>query len=86
MVKVSKIIEYPHYDTKTTDSDIALLKLSKPVKFTDEILPACLPTDPVKVNTRCYVTGWGDTKGTMSSSKFWESIKNWVIYSVMEQL
>jgi secreted trypsin-like serine protease len=43
--------------------DVALLKLSKPVKYTDHISPICLPTkqdeDVPKVGTRLFVTGWG---------------------------
>lgn len=63
-VGVSKVIEYPHYDEKTTDSDITLLKLAKPVKFNAKIKPICMPaTTQQPENTRCYVTGWGDTKG-----------------------
>jgi len=63
-VKASKIFEYPHYDQVTTDSDIALIKLSKPVQQTDEVKPICLPSKHLAHNHVCYVTGWGDTKGT----------------------
>uniref|UniRef100_A0A667XAZ9 pancreatic elastase II n=1 Tax=Myripristis murdjan TaxID=586833 RepID=A0A667XAZ9_9TELE len=41
--------------------DIALIKLSSPVTFSDTIMPACLP-DPGFVlphGAPCYVTGWG---------------------------
>lgn len=68
-MKTAKIFEYPHYDETTTDSDIALIKLEKPVKITDEIRPICLPSKHRADNTRCYVTGWGDTKGMFSVVK-----------------
>ncbi|XP_030053923.1 plasminogen [Microcaecilia unicolor] len=47
-------------------ADIALLKLSSPVLITDEVLPACLPSEDYVVPDRspCHVTGWGDTHGT----------------------
>ncbi|XP_053151049.1 plasminogen isoform X2 [Hemicordylus capensis] len=47
-------------------ADIALLKLSRPVELTNEVIPACLPPANSMVANRaeCYVTGWGDTKGT----------------------
>ncbi|XP_029449955.1 plasminogen [Rhinatrema bivittatum] len=47
-------------------ADIALLKLSSPVLITEEVLPACLPTENYMVPDRfqCYVTGWGETQGT----------------------
>ncbi|KAL7987622.1 hypothetical protein Chor_006541 [Crotalus horridus] len=46
--------------------DIALLKLSSPVKITNEVIPICLPPENAVVagGAECYVTGWGDTKGT----------------------
>ncbi|XP_063299407.1 plasminogen [Pelobates fuscus] len=48
------------------DSDIALMKLSSPALITDEVLPVCLPPENYVVPDRaeCYVTGWGETKGT----------------------
>ncbi|XP_070589907.1 plasminogen [Erythrolamprus reginae] len=57
---VQKIFKEPHR------TDIALLKLSSPVKITNEVIPICLPSANTVVagGTECYVTGWGDTKGT----------------------
>uniref|UniRef100_A0A665SX05 pancreatic elastase II n=1 Tax=Echeneis naucrates TaxID=173247 RepID=A0A665SX05_ECHNA len=42
-------------------NDIALIKLSTPVTFTDTIMAACLPNagDIEPHGTPCYVTGWG---------------------------
>nr|XP_014341332.1 PREDICTED: plasminogen [Latimeria chalumnae] len=47
-------------------SDIALLKLNRPVTLTDQVLPICLPAKNYMLpsGAECYVTGWGDTKGT----------------------
>ncbi|XP_042306539.1 plasminogen [Sceloporus undulatus] len=47
-------------------ADIALLKLSSPLLITDEVIPACLPpaNSMVAGGSECYVTGWGETKGT----------------------
>ncbi|KAM4771273.1 plasminogen-like [Rhinophrynus dorsalis] len=52
-----------------TGADILLLKLKSPALMTDEVLPVCLPTYRYMVtNTEeCYVTGWGETKGTGDS-------------------
>ncbi|XP_032072621.1 plasminogen-like isoform X2 [Thamnophis elegans] len=57
---VEKIFKEPYR------ADIALLKLSSPVRITNEVIPVCLPSANVVVagGTECYVTGWGDTKGT----------------------
>lgn len=42
-------------------NDIALIKLSTPVTFTDKISPACLPASGsiLPHDFGCYVTGWG---------------------------
>uniref|UniRef100_A0AAY4BXU6 Plasminogen n=1 Tax=Denticeps clupeoides TaxID=299321 RepID=A0AAY4BXU6_9TELE len=49
-----------------TGKDIALLKLDRPVIINDQVMTACLPEKDYIVpgKTPCYVTGWGDTKGT----------------------
>lgn len=57
-------VTYPReYVTAAIGHDLALLKLDKPVQFTDKIRPICLPRqgEGVPVNKRCYVTGWGAT-------------------------
>ena len=58
---MSKIIKHPAYDKDTNDNDIALIRLSSPVRFTDYIRPVCLAaTDSVfNSGTDSWVTGWG---------------------------
>ncbi|KAF7263192.1 hypothetical protein GWI33_003515 [Rhynchophorus ferrugineus] len=62
MRAVSAVIRHRNFDTDTYNHDIALLKLRKPVEFTKNIRPICLPTsgkDPAgKMGT---VVGWGRT-------------------------
>ncbi len=43
--------------------DIALLKLTKPLKFNHAIQPICLPfgLGELPYNKTCYTTGWGVT-------------------------
>ncbi|XP_045892595.1 chymotrypsinogen B-like [Micropterus dolomieu] len=61
---VSQIVKHPNYDKETFNNDIALLKLSSPVTFTDYIRPVCLAADGSAFNngTTCWVTGWGNIK------------------------
>lgn len=58
---VARIILHPSYDSVTNDNDIALLRLSSPVTFTDYIRPVCLAASDSVFNngTDSWVTGWG---------------------------
>uniref|UniRef100_A0A3Q3LV34 Peptidase S1 domain-containing protein n=1 Tax=Mastacembelus armatus TaxID=205130 RepID=A0A3Q3LV34_9TELE len=59
--RVAKIVLHPKYDSNTADNDIALLRLSSPVQFTDYIRPVCLAASGSVFNngTVSWVTGWG---------------------------
>ncbi|XP_039392055.1 serine protease 27-like [Mauremys reevesii] len=53
---------------KRVGADIALVQLTEPVRYTDEILPICLPgpSDSFPGNHTCWVTGWGTTASAVS--------------------
>ncbi|XP_069044038.1 ovochymase-like isoform X2 [Lepisosteus oculatus] len=59
---VERIILHPNFDYMTLNNDIALLKLSSPVRFTDYIQPICLAANSSSFHTgtSCWVTGWGN--------------------------
>ncbi|XP_060951379.1 transmembrane protease serine 9-like [Limanda limanda] len=67
---VSRIILHPNYDSDSSNNDIALLRLSSPVKFTDHIRPVCLAASDSVFNngTDSWVTGWGNVKEGVSLS------------------
>ncbi|XP_070562117.1 transmembrane protease serine 2-like [Ptychodera flava] len=68
---VVEIIPSPHYDPKTFDADIALLKLDTPVAFTKYIRPICLPLNDNVVTDQedlAVVVGWGTTSKRRRSS------------------
>ncbi|XP_008281550.1 testisin-like, partial [Stegastes partitus] len=58
---IAEVILHPNYDSITSDNDIALLRLSSPVQFTDYIRPVCLAASDSVFNngTDSWVTGWG---------------------------
>jgi len=60
---VSRVISHPQYDSDIYIGDIALLQLTRPVTFTDTILPICLPSRYVNLNQFrvCVDTGFGRT-------------------------
>lgn len=45
--------------------DLALVKLSRTIRYTMEILPICLPFDQAELTeaSMCYSGGWGHTEG-----------------------
>lgn len=67
---VADIIPHPDYNRLTVDNDIGLLRLSAPVKYTNYIIPACLPSRGLaegvlhQNGTITYVTGWGKVNET----------------------
>ncbi len=62
-VQVQKIMPHPFYDDVNLDNDIALIKLSSSVPFSDAIQPVCLNWDrnEISVFGTCYAAGWGLT-------------------------
>ena len=50
------------YEESSIKNDIAILKLSLPLKFNKQVQPACLPPKtwfPKDGKEDCYVSGWG---------------------------
>ncbi|XP_058694701.1 plasma kallikrein-like isoform X4 [Poecile atricapillus] len=62
--KVEEIIVHSQYKHAQIGYDIALMKLAKPMNFTDLQLPICLPSkeDTNIFYTDCWVIGWGYRK------------------------
>ncbi|XP_072273023.1 transmembrane protease serine 9-like [Pyxicephalus adspersus] len=60
-VGVKKIIKNPKFTDIGSLGDISLIQLKTPIKYTDYILPVCLPTANVEFppGLYCWVTGWG---------------------------
>uniref|UniRef100_A0A8D0BBX3 Peptidase S1 domain-containing protein n=1 Tax=Salvator merianae TaxID=96440 RepID=A0A8D0BBX3_SALMN len=61
-IGVADIIRNPWYAGEATSGDIALVRLAYPVRFTNYILPICVPAANVEFppGKKCWVTGWGD--------------------------
>lgn len=59
---VSKYISHPEFKNMKSGNDIALLKLSKRIRFSKFVAPACLPSARFWTNpNRHYSLGWGIT-------------------------
>ncbi|XP_072559070.1 transmembrane protease serine 9-like isoform X3 [Paramormyrops kingsleyae] len=66
----SLIIIHPQYNSFPHDNDLALLKLSSNVNFTDYIQPVCLAASnsTFYTGTETWVTGWGNVRPGVSLS------------------
>ena len=67
-VQSSKVYIHPKYviggGVSPGDYDIALMKLSQPLNYTDYVQPICVGTkeDIFNENDTCFLTGWGNVK------------------------
>ena len=60
LITPKSITVHEKYDDGSHD-DIAVIKLEKPLSFSENVGPACLPKksyDP-KAGTECFISGWG---------------------------
>lgn len=58
---VAKVFLHPDFNLDTFDSDIALLRLNSPVRWSSTVSPVCLPPPDYDFHssTQCVITGWG---------------------------
>ncbi|XP_075251566.1 anionic trypsin-2-like [Convolutriloba macropyga] len=61
---VRSITQHPLFDGTWFHNDIAILKLTEPLEFTEKIQPICLPSVEVTGGEQTLVLGWGYTQGT----------------------
>ncbi|XP_051534639.1 transmembrane protease serine 13-like isoform X2 [Myxocyprinus asiaticus] len=61
---VKKIIVNENYNGRSNDNDITLLKLDKPVDFSDTVQPVCLPgfDQNFSETSECWTSGFGTTE------------------------
>ncbi|KAL0148392.1 hypothetical protein M9458_056292, partial [Cirrhinus mrigala] len=56
-----RVIRHPQFNYSTIDSDIMLIKLSKPAALNEYVKPLDLPKSCAPPDTKCRVSGWGIT-------------------------
>ncbi|XP_021500468.1 brain-specific serine protease 4-like [Meriones unguiculatus] len=63
-VGVAWVLPHPRYSQEGTRADIALVRLEHSIKFSERILPICLPDSSVQLppNTDCWIAGWGSIR------------------------
>ncbi|XP_049482626.1 ovochymase-1 [Panthera uncia] len=59
--RAKHVVVHEDFDSRSFDSDIALIQLSSPLAFNSVVRPVCLPesTEPLFSSEICAVTGWG---------------------------
>uniref|UniRef100_A0A8C5GXL9 Serine protease 27-like n=1 Tax=Gouania willdenowi TaxID=441366 RepID=A0A8C5GXL9_GOUWI len=62
--RVSQVVIPYGYNEPHSGKDVALVKLSSPVVWSDRIRPVCLPSSETlfPAGMVCYVTGWGNIR------------------------
>lgn len=50
------------YNTESKESDIALVKLEKPLEFNHFVRPIDIWMTPLPLLMKCTITGWGSTR------------------------
>uniref|UniRef100_A0A8B9C4U4 Kallikrein related peptidase 12 n=1 Tax=Anser brachyrhynchus TaxID=132585 RepID=A0A8B9C4U4_9AVES len=59
---ISQLIVHPAYNPRKNDNDFMLLRLNRPVQFSNNIKKIRLATRCPMDGMRCSVSGWGTTK------------------------
>ncbi|XP_075255936.1 trypsin-2-like [Convolutriloba macropyga] len=67
--KVKSITKHPQYDQYWQNNDIAILKMTEELPFTNKIQPICMPTVEVTGGEDTITMGWGYTYGTSDDNK-----------------
>ncbi|XP_048196319.1 anionic trypsin-2-like isoform X2 [Perognathus longimembris pacificus] len=60
-IDAAKIIVHPHFDKKSLNNDILLIKLSSPASLNSHVASVSLPSSCAPAGTECLISGWGNT-------------------------
>ncbi|KAK0152493.1 Cationic trypsin-3 [Merluccius polli] len=66
----AEFIRHPDYSSRTQDSDIMLIRLSRPAALNGFVRPARLPKACAAEGTRCRISGWGSLRPSNEGSRF----------------
>ena len=65
--EADRVIVHPDYAIHPVmGHDLALIRLTDLIEYSDEIQPVCLPSEDIPDGHTCVATGWGDTAGKVA--------------------
>jgi len=62
VIRAKSVTRHPKYIRNSQDYDYAIIKLSEPVTFNNNVYPVCLPSGTEHSNKDSIATGWGTLK------------------------
>ncbi|XP_058452709.1 trypsin-1-like [Malaya genurostris] len=70
LIDINRIVQHPNYNSDSIDYDYSLLNLKEVIEFGSNAKPIALPKqgEAVKDNTRCTISGWGNTQSSAESN------------------
>ncbi|XP_033998334.1 trypsin-2-like isoform X2 [Trematomus bernacchii] len=69
VISSSRVIPHPDFNDDQKDSDIMLIKLSKPANLNQYVQAVALPSSCASPGTKCIVSGWGNTQNSADKNK-----------------
>jgi len=75
-LQISGVNKLVYKDYKFPQNDIALLRLTKPPRFTDYVQPICLPEGEILPDeANCVAAGWGDKKNSGKNENIMDEVQ-----------
>jgi len=62
--KIKTLYRHKGFTMQNLKHDIAVLELKGSAKISEKVSTVCLPKEPLRPGTKCYVTGWGRLSGS----------------------
>uniref|UniRef100_A0A8V5FTZ8 Peptidase S1 domain-containing protein n=2 Tax=Melopsittacus undulatus TaxID=13146 RepID=A0A8V5FTZ8_MELUD len=67
VIRASRMIRHPGFNSNTLDNDIMLIKLATPAQLNEAVQTVSLPTRCPSTGTECIISGWGNTRSSGSA-------------------
>ena len=74
----------PYHKAKQLRPDLIVIKLKQPFELNIYVMPASLPTKPIEAGSKCYFSGWGNTKPRTKEENFTRVTPDRLQYAKLE--